>query len=153
MAKNKKVFLKTKDIGRLYVDTVLREVNPRVFVCSNSRKDYFLFCEIEANDSGSSWIACNIDKTTKKELINKNISVQSVYKSADENNLYAIENFDGLLTISGEYKKYLKKLPKKDIYSNYDKKQNTLLLIVQILAGIALICAVILIAIIISQNL
>ena len=155
--KEKFVFLKTRDFGRLYIDTVLGEyIYPRIFICTNSRKMLLLFYEIDANDSGNLWIVCVIDKNTKRDLINKKISIQSVYKNASEDDLYVIEDFDGIVNIHKEYKKLLKKLPKKDVYSDYEEKINKkspLVIAVSVLSCVALICAIILIAIIISQRL
>lgn len=152
----KDVFLRTRDFGRLYIDIVLLEyIYPRVFICTNSKKMFLLFYEMDSDNSGNSWFVCVIDKNTKRDLINKRISIQSAYKNANEDDLYAIENFDNIVNIHKEYKKMLKKLPKKDVYSEYEgkiNKKSPLVIAVSILAGIALVCAIVLIVIILTQK-
>jgi len=119
--RSEQLFLTVNGID-LYISEVLLNYGyPRVFFCYNHLNATYLFYEIEADNTHTTWLAVEITPETCQGIMDKRIPLQQPFKTTEMPNIFGITQKYGpsSVTKSFDVADLLKKLPKDPVFAEH----------------------------------
>lgn len=98
---------------------MLSYIYPRAFVCEDEFDSKYLFYEMESSEHRDGWLVCKIKESSYCDLVDRKISIQSVYKKAAREKFSIIKNYDNeeKCELISECKAWMEALPRIDVFA------------------------------------